>query len=122
MYLPWAIVGMDILTGTNPFHALLGIVAGHFYYYLEFVHPVTTGQRYLQTPHFMCVLPPPCDGLLTTLELASRCSRRARPRPDSPSGRSASPWAARQRRSDRPATTGAKGVALMAEDSYLARR
>merc|ERR1711879_159225 len=38
-YLPWVILGFGLLLGQSPMHDLLGIAAGHVYYYLEDVYP-----------------------------------------------------------------------------------
>ncbi|KAG5407285.1 hypothetical protein IGI04_013404 [Brassica rapa subsp. trilocularis] len=42
-YLPWAILALD----------LLGIIAGHLYYFLTVLHPLATGKNYLKTPKWV---------------------------------------------------------------------
>ncbi|RIA04897.1 hypothetical protein BRARA_K00895 [Brassica rapa] len=42
-YLPWAILALD----------LLGIIAGHLYYFLTVLHSLATGKNYLKTPKWV---------------------------------------------------------------------
>ncbi|KAF3487460.1 hypothetical protein F2Q69_00057639, partial [Brassica cretica] len=42
-YLPWAMLALD----------LLGIIAGHLYYFLTVLHPLATGKNYLKTPKWV---------------------------------------------------------------------
>ena len=63
-FLPWALLGFSVLLGNSPTTDLLGIGAGHVYYFLEDVHPYTAagrGRRVLVTPRFLRRLldPPP---------------------------------------------------------------
>ena len=44
-YLPWVMLGFSFFLG-NPFETdLLGIIAGHLYYFLEFVYPAVASTR-----------------------------------------------------------------------------
>jgi Derlin-2/3 len=50
-YLPWVLVGFSMILNHNPTDDILGIVAGHAYYYLEDVFPrISGGSRPLRTP------------------------------------------------------------------------
>ncbi|CDY47770.1 BnaC07g41900D [Brassica napus] len=42
-YLPWAMLALD----------LLGIIAGHLYYFLTVLRPLATGKNYLKTPKWV---------------------------------------------------------------------
>ena len=60
MYFPWVLVGFTILTGGSPIAELVGIAAGHAYYFLEYVYPEAGGRQFLATPQiFRCHHPPP---------------------------------------------------------------
>lgn len=48
--LPWVLLVFSILTGGDPFHDLIGIAAGHTYWYLKFDLPVSHGYNLLKTP------------------------------------------------------------------------
>jgi len=61
-YLPWVILGFDMLLGQSPVFDLLGVVVGHVYYFLEDVYPQTSGRRPLKTPGIFKAMfdqPPP---------------------------------------------------------------
>ncbi|CAN1330957.1 DER1 [Linum perenne] len=49
-YLPWAMLAMDVIFGSPIMPDLLGIIAGHLYYFLTVLHPLSTGRNYLKTP------------------------------------------------------------------------
>jgi Derlin-2/3 len=51
-YLPWVLLAFSVMLGSSPAVDLLGIAAGHAYYYLEDVYPhiSPTGRRLLRTP------------------------------------------------------------------------
>lgn len=52
-YLPWVLMGFSVLIGSSPVVDILGMIAGHTYYYLEDVYPHTQqgrGRRFVQTP------------------------------------------------------------------------
>ena len=50
LYLPWALIAFTVLVGGNPMTDILGVVAGHLYYFLLEVLPATKGWNLLQTP------------------------------------------------------------------------
>ncbi|KAF6162893.1 hypothetical protein GIB67_021042 [Kingdonia uniflora] len=52
-YLPWVLLGFSVLVGTSAWVDLLGMIAGHAYYFLEDVYPRMTGRRLLKTPAFI---------------------------------------------------------------------
>ena len=52
-YLPWVLMLFSVLIGSSPLMDVLGMVAGHTWYYLEDVYPRTAagaGRRFLKTP------------------------------------------------------------------------
>ncbi|KAE9448717.1 hypothetical protein C3L33_19376, partial [Rhododendron williamsianum] len=49
-YLPWAMLGMDVIFGSPLLPDLLGIIAGHLYYFLTVLHPLAGGRTILKTP------------------------------------------------------------------------
>ena len=58
-YIPWVMLAFSVLIGNSPVMDLLGIAAGHLYFFLQDVLPETSGAlggtRLLITPRFMCV-------------------------------------------------------------------
>eukprot|EP01018_Ginkgo_biloba_P016379 Gb_10516 [translate_table: standard] len=66
---PWVLLGFSVLVGSSPWVDLLGMVAGHAYYFLEDVYPIMTGRRLLRTPAIIksmfsdeaVVVPPPAN-------------------------------------------------------------
>ncbi|GKV16040.1 hypothetical protein SLEP1_g26751 [Rubroshorea leprosula] len=55
-YLPWVLLGFSVLVGASAWVDLLGMVAGHAYYFLADVYPRMTGRRPLKTPSFIKAL------------------------------------------------------------------
>jgi len=50
-YLPWVILGIELLIDQGgTIFDLMGIAVGHLYYFLEDVYPRTSGRRVLKTP------------------------------------------------------------------------
>ncbi|XP_024030865.1 derlin-1 [Morus notabilis] len=49
-YLPWAMLALDVLFGSPIMQDLLGIIAGHLYYFLTVLHPLAGGKNILKTP------------------------------------------------------------------------
>ncbi|KAI5662726.1 hypothetical protein M9H77_22049 [Catharanthus roseus] len=52
-YLPWAMLCLDVLFGSQIVPDLLGIIAGHLYYFLAVLHPLATGRNMLKTPQWL---------------------------------------------------------------------
>eukprot|EP00882_Tetradesmus_deserticola_P003688 GHRQ01003902.1.p1 GENE.GHRQ01003902.1~~GHRQ01003902.1.p1 ORF type:complete len:263 (+),score=114.90 GHRQ01003902.1:284-1072(+) len=52
-YLPWVLLAFSVMLGSSPKVDLMGMVAGHAYYFLEDVYPRMTGRRPLKTPGFV---------------------------------------------------------------------
>ncbi|CAN0901446.1 DER1 [Linum grandiflorum] len=52
-YLPWTMLALDVIFGSPIMPDLLGIIAGHLYYFLTVLHPLTTGRNYLKTPRWI---------------------------------------------------------------------
>jgi len=56
-YLPWVMIGFTFVIGDDPTPDLLGIAAGHIYYFVQQVLPdmetPLKGWRLLKTPHFL---------------------------------------------------------------------
>ncbi|PSC73867.1 Hydroxymethylglutaryl-mitochondrial isoform B [Micractinium conductrix] len=57
-YLPWVLLAFSVMLGSSPLVDLLGMVAGHAYYFLEDVYPRMTGRRLLKTPAIVRALFP----------------------------------------------------------------
>ncbi|EFJ25138.1 hypothetical protein SELMODRAFT_146006 [Selaginella moellendorffii] len=57
-YLPWVLLGFSVMVGSSPWVDLLGMAAGHVYYFLEDVYPQMTGRRVLKTPGLIKALFP----------------------------------------------------------------
>ncbi|CAB4271190.1 unnamed protein product [Prunus armeniaca] len=49
-YLPWALLGLDLIFGDPLKPDILGMVAGHLYYFLTVLHPLAGGKLMLKTP------------------------------------------------------------------------
>ena len=49
-YLPWVLLGFSLMLGSSPLVDLLGMGAGHLYYFFHDVYPQMTGRRLLRTP------------------------------------------------------------------------
>ncbi|KAK9266639.1 hypothetical protein L1049_021912 [Liquidambar formosana] len=49
-YLPWAMLALDVIFGSPLLPDLLGIIAGHLYYFLTVLHPLSGGKNILKTP------------------------------------------------------------------------
>ncbi|KNC55609.1 derlin-1 [Thecamonas trahens ATCC 50062] len=62
-YLPWALCALTVLLGGSPIVQLLGIAAGHLYYFLHDLYPLSPGGvQYLNTPQWLTNLIPPTGG------------------------------------------------------------
>jgi Derlin-2/3 len=65
-YLPWVLLAFSVMLGSSPVVDLLGMAAGHTYYYLEDVYPHTSegrGRRLLKTPAWVAALFPQDQGV-----------------------------------------------------------
>lgn len=49
-FLPWVLMALSVMLGGSPVVDLLGMLAGHMYYYFEDVYPRISGRRPLKTP------------------------------------------------------------------------
>lgn len=52
-YLPWVLLIFSVILGSSPSMDILGIFAGHVYYYLADVYPAMTGVSLLKTPQIL---------------------------------------------------------------------
>lgn len=52
-YLPWVLLLFSFVLGSSPTMDLLGIFAGHVYYYMTDVYPQMAGVSLLQTPRIL---------------------------------------------------------------------
>lgn len=55
-YLPWVLLLFSFVLGSSPTMDLLGILAGHIYYYMADVYPAMTGVTLLKTPRILQIL------------------------------------------------------------------
>ncbi|CAM9897029.1 unnamed protein product [Heterosigma akashiwo] len=53
LYAPWALLAFQVLVGASPMAPLMGIVAGHLYYFLVEVIPDQYDRELLKTPLFV---------------------------------------------------------------------
>lgn len=49
-YLPWIMLGLNVIFGSRLLPDLMGIVVGHVYYFLSVLHPRNGGRDYLKSP------------------------------------------------------------------------
>ncbi|KAK8550439.1 hypothetical protein V6N13_118957 [Hibiscus sabdariffa] len=49
-YLPWAMLALDVIFGSPLAPDLMGIIAGHLYYFLTVLHPLAGGRNIIFTP------------------------------------------------------------------------
>lgn len=49
-YLPWAMLALDLIFGAPLMPDILGMVAGHLYYFLTVLHPLAGGKYIFKTP------------------------------------------------------------------------
>ncbi|KAF6136522.1 hypothetical protein GIB67_035081 [Kingdonia uniflora] len=52
-YLPWAMLALDVIFGLPIMPNLLGIMAGHLYYFLTVLYPLSNEKHILKTPNWM---------------------------------------------------------------------
>jgi len=57
-WLPWVLLLFAVMLGSSPVVDLLGMGAGHIYYFLEDVYPRMSGRRWLKTPNVLLSLFP----------------------------------------------------------------
>ncbi|KDD75906.1 hypothetical protein H632_c443p1 [Helicosporidium sp. ATCC 50920] len=55
-YLSWAFLVIDLVQGQGFIQPLLGILAGHTYFFLTDVYPTVTGKRLIRTPRWLARL------------------------------------------------------------------
>eukprot|EP00616_Rhizochromulina_sp_CCMP1243_P003764 CAMPEP_0118963040 /NCGR_PEP_ID=MMETSP1173-20130426/1129_1 /TAXON_ID=1034831 /ORGANISM="Rhizochromulina marina cf, Strain CCMP1243" /LENGTH=263 /DNA_ID=CAMNT_0006911355 /DNA_START=98 /DNA_END=889 /DNA_ORIENTATION=- len=55
-YLPWAMLAFNLLIGNDIYLPLMGIAAGHVYYFLHYTAPAELGRDIIKTPTFMIEL------------------------------------------------------------------
>ncbi|GAV75703.1 DER1 domain-containing protein [Cephalotus follicularis] len=49
-YLPWAMMALDLIFGSPLKPDILGVIAGHLYYFLTVLHPLAGGKYIFKTP------------------------------------------------------------------------
>ncbi|KAB2080092.1 hypothetical protein ES319_A05G046800v1 [Gossypium barbadense] len=52
-YLPWAMIALDVIFGSPLVPDLMGIIAGHLYYFLTVLHPLAGGRNIISTPRLV---------------------------------------------------------------------
>jgi Derlin-2/3 len=55
-YLPWVLLLFSFVLGSSPSMDMLGVLAGHVYYYMADVYPAMAGVRILKTPRLLVLL------------------------------------------------------------------
>lgn len=54
MYLPWVLLGFNLILSNGEMFSVVGIVVGHLYFFLKFKYPQELGGgSYLNTPRFL---------------------------------------------------------------------
>jgi len=53
IYLPWFLIGLNMLLGGSPWRELAGILVGHLYFYLFELYPLGSGHHIIRTPAFL---------------------------------------------------------------------
>lgn len=54
MYLPWVLLGMNLILSSGSIFAIVGILVGHAYYFLKFIYPQELGgPSLIETPFFV---------------------------------------------------------------------
>ena len=56
LYLPFGLLLIDVVQGANPMPGILGIIAGHAYYFLTEVYPSISGRHLISTPTWLYVV------------------------------------------------------------------
>ncbi|PNW72634.1 hypothetical protein CHLRE_15g636400v5 [Chlamydomonas reinhardtii] len=62
-YLPWVLLAFSLMLGSSPVVDLMGMAAGHVYYFLEDVYPRISGRRPLKTPALLRMMFPAEDAV-----------------------------------------------------------
>ncbi|KAI4332809.1 hypothetical protein L6164_017688 [Bauhinia variegata] len=52
-YLPWAMLVLDLIFGNPIMPDIIGMLAGHLYYFLTVLHPLAGGKYIFKTPFFI---------------------------------------------------------------------
>ncbi|XP_047328320.1 derlin-1-like [Impatiens glandulifera] len=52
-YLPWYMIAIDLILGSPLKPDLIGMAAGHLYYFLTVLYPLSTGRNILKTPFWV---------------------------------------------------------------------
>ncbi|XVE70518.1 hypothetical protein DITRI_Ditri10aG0078800 [Diplodiscus trichospermus] len=78
-YLPWAMLALDVIFGSPLIPDLLGIIAGHLYYFLTVLHPLATGKVILKTPMWV-------HKLVARWRIGATAQPSGRAQPDSSTG------------------------------------
>merc|ERR1712190_632955 len=55
-YLPWVLAIFSVVLGSSPVVDVIGMIAGHLYYFLEDIYPAIRGRRLLKTPGILKVI------------------------------------------------------------------
>lgn len=54
MYLPWVLLGFNMLMSNGSLFAVVGILVGHLYFFLKFTYPQELGgANFLETPNIV---------------------------------------------------------------------
>ncbi|KAL1533081.1 derlin-1-like isoform X1 [Salvia divinorum] len=52
-YMPWYMLAVDLLLGNRTKQGLVGIGAGHVYYFMSVLYPISTGRSFIKTPRWV---------------------------------------------------------------------
>ncbi|KAF6155583.1 hypothetical protein GIB67_004577 [Kingdonia uniflora] len=68
-YLPWAMLALDVIFGSPIMPDLLGIMAGHLYYFLTVLYPLSSEKHILKTPNWVY----PFTSIILLLKFSIHC-------------------------------------------------
>jgi Derlin-1 len=86
MYLPWVLLGFNMLMSNGSLFAIVGILVGHLYFFLKFTYPQELGgSNFLETPSFI-------KRYMPDVSLWSRARRQSRSSTTQKDQRLLRPW------------------------------
>ncbi|KAF6146321.1 hypothetical protein GIB67_042363 [Kingdonia uniflora] len=68
-YLPWAMLALDVIFGSPIMPDLLGIMAGHLYYFLTVLYLLSSEKHILKTPNWVY----PFTSVILLLKFSIHC-------------------------------------------------
>uniref|UniRef100_A0A0K8TQN2 Derlin n=1 Tax=Tabanus bromius TaxID=304241 RepID=A0A0K8TQN2_TABBR len=89
VFLPWVLLGVNLILSGGAFYSLAGILVGHLYYVLKFKYPEDTGRpSYIETPNILKQYYPDISGGVYGFGAAPAFRRTNATNQQRPAGRS----------------------------------